>query len=131
MHFLLIAATAALVVSGAPALAQSGSTGLGASHGVRTHRLSVDHQFRGNRGNRDERIVWGDQGRRQRDFADDAVVGNYGSYGDWGRYNNRSFDPDGFNDWWHERPWRSYPRWVSNGTCDRMWWGGGTWRCSW
>ncbi|HUE79769.1 MAG TPA: hypothetical protein VMN38_09070 [Sphingomicrobium sp.] len=37
-----------------------------------------------------------------------------------------------YNDWWHERPWRSYPRWVSNNQgCERMWQGGGVWRCSW
>jgi len=38
--------------------------------------------------------------------------------------------PDSFNDWWHERTWRSYPRWVAdNRNCDRRWWSGGTWRC--
>jgi hypothetical protein len=48
---------------------------------------------------------------------------------------NRSFDPDRWNDWWHERPWRSYPRWVQqqqqSGQCaeDRMWWSGSGWRC--
>ena len=37
-----------------------------------------------------------------------------------------------YNDWWHERPWRSYPRWMaSNQSCERMWQGGGVWRCSW
>ena len=36
---------------------------------------------------------------------------------------------DGFNDWWHDRPERSYPRWLlSNHNCDRMWWSGGAWR---
>jgi len=43
---------------------------------------------------------------------------------------NRSFDADRWNDWWHERPWRSYPRWVrENAGCERMWWSGGGWRC--
>ena len=37
-----------------------------------------------------------------------------------------------YNDWWHERPWRSYPRWVhNNSNCEREWQGGGVWRCEW
>ena len=41
-----------------------------------------------------------------------------------------SWRSDSFNDWWHDKPERSYPRWmVSNQNCDRMWWGGGAWRC--
>lgn len=37
---------------------------------------------------------------------------------------------DSYNDWWHERPNRSFPRWVSNNQgCDRIWWGGEGWRC--
>lgn len=37
---------------------------------------------------------------------------------------------DSFNDWWHDRPERAYPHWMlSNQNCDRMWWGGGAWRC--
>ena len=35
-----------------------------------------------------------------------------------------------YNDWWHERPNRSYPRWMANNQdCQRMWWSGGGWRC--
>ena len=38
--------------------------------------------------------------------------------------------PESFNDWWHERPHRSLPRWMSiNSNCERMWWSGGGWRC--
>ena len=38
--------------------------------------------------------------------------------------------PDSFNDWWHERTYRSFPRWVAdNRNCDRRWWSGGVWRC--
>jgi len=47
---------------------------------------------------------------------------------------NRSWDSDSYNDWWHDRPDRAYPRWVQhNDGCDegRMWQGGGAWRCSW
>ena len=38
--------------------------------------------------------------------------------------------PESFNDWWHERPERSYPRWLqSNRNCERKWWAGETLRC--
>jgi hypothetical protein len=37
---------------------------------------------------------------------------------------------NGFNDWWHNRPDRSYPRWVQdNQSCERKWWSGSGWRC--
>ena len=47
---------------------------------------------------------------------------------------NRSWAPNSYNDWWHDRPDRAYPRWVQhNEGCDegRVWQGGGVWRCSW
>jgi len=47
---------------------------------------------------------------------------------------NRSWDSDSYNDWWHDRPDRAYPRWVQhNDGCDdgRIWQGGGAWRCTW
>ena len=53
----------------------------------------------------------------------------------WALYNNRTFEPDSYNDWWHDRPDRALPRWVqeqgARGTCDpdRMWWSGAGWRC--
>ena len=35
-----------------------------------------------------------------------------------------------YNDWWHERTNRSFPRWVQNNqNCERQWWSGGGWRC--
>ena len=55
--------------------------------------------------------------------------------GEWARYNNRSWNSDSYNDWWHDRPDRAYPRWVQEqrmqGTCepDRMWWSGSGWHC--
>ena len=53
----------------------------------------------------------------------------------WALYNNRSWGPDSYNDWWNDRPDRAYPRWVQEqhmrGTCsaDRMWWSGSGWHC--
>ena len=55
--------------------------------------------------------------------------------GQWALYNNRSWAPDSYNDWWNDRPDRAYPRWVQEqhmrGTCtpDRMWWSGSGWHC--
>jgi hypothetical protein len=64
--------------------------------------------------------------------------GGYDAFGgSWGWYDpnlNRSWDSDSYNDWWHDRPDRAYPRWVQrNEGCDegRLWQGGGVWRCSW
>ena len=59
-----------------------------------------------------------------------VVMETYG--GEWARYNNRGWDSDSFNDWWHDRPDRAYPRWVQhnqNCTPDRMWWSGSGWHC--
>ena len=54
-------------------------------------------------------------------------AGYYG-YGDYDA--NRSFSPDKWNDWWHERPERAFPRWMSqNKNCERIWYSGAGWRC--
>jgi hypothetical protein len=61
----------------------------------------------------------------------DVLVGGWGYVdGEWARYNNRSWDPDSYNDWWHDRPDRAFPRWVwSNQDCARRWWSGGGFHC--
>jgi hypothetical protein len=57
-----------------------------------------------------------------------AYAGGYYDEGDFD--GNRSFDPDLWNDWWHNRPDRAFPRWVfHNQDCARLWWSGGGWRC--
>jgi hypothetical protein len=67
-----------------------------------------------------------DRDRRGRRGVVDVVT--YG--GEWALYNNRGWESDSYNDWWHDQPWRSYPKWVStNQNCERMWWSGGGWRC--
>jgi hypothetical protein len=53
---------------------------------------------------------------------------------EWALYNNRSWEPDSYNDWWHDRPDRAFPRWVQEQRgrpCseDRMWWSGTGWHC--
>ena len=69
---------------------------------------------------------WRD-GRFRHDRGEVDLV-TYG--GEWALYNNRSWESDSYNDWWHDRPERAYPRWMMNNqNCARMWWSGGGWRC--
>ncbi|MGH6784898.1 MAG: hypothetical protein ACREBP_09785 [Sphingomicrobium sp.] len=63
-------------------------------------------------------------GRRFRGNSDMVLVYDRDYQGD------SLWRPNSFNDWWHERPHRAYPRWVAdNQNCDRRWWSGGVWRC--
>jgi len=61
----------------------------------------------------------------------DGVGFAYSGYNDYGDYDaNRSFDPDLWNDWWHERPERAFPRWMRhNRDCARMWYSGDVLTC--
>lgn len=50
--------------------------------------------------------------------------------GDWAYANNRSWESDSYNDWWHEEPWRAYPHWMMNNQgCARQWYAADTLRC--
>ena len=55
----------------------------------------------------------------------------YAGYNDYSDFDgNRSFDPDKWNDWWHDRPDRAYPRWMTrNGDCARRWYSGDVLTC--
>ena len=127
MRNLLLATAAVLAAAAIPAFpAQAQSSGHSAfvgvpggqgGAGVRVHR-----GFGGP----------GDQGGRHRDgrFNDNAAIGTWYEGGEWALYNNRSWEPDSYNDWWHDRPDRAFPRWVQNNQgCERVWWSGGGWRC--
>ena len=82
---------------------------------------SGEHLFN-DRGRRDDR-----RGRRNGSVVVDSL-GYYG--GEWALHNNRSFESDSYNDWWHDRPDRAYPRWMSqNQDCQRQYWTGAGWRC--
>jgi len=62
--------------------------------------------------------------RRLRDSSETVIVYDRDYQGD------SMWRPNSFNDWWHDRPDRSMPRWVRhNQNCERMWWSGGGWRC--
>ena len=90
-------------------------------------------------GRGDTRLQGCDVRRGQRGDSGSSHRGRRGSCGstntwidagEWALYNNRSWESDSYNDWWHDQPWRSYPRWVSkNEDCQRQWWSGGGWRC--
>lgn len=72
----------------------------------------------------------GQHGDRRHRRSRDRVVVPWGWNEGWALYNNRSFEPDSFNGWWHDRPDRAYPAWVQrNQDCQRLWWSGGGWRC--
>jgi hypothetical protein len=61
-----------------------------------------------------------------------GFAGYYSSgYNDYGDYDaNRSFDPEKWNDWWHDRPDRAFPRWMSrNQDCARRWYSGDVLTC--
>jgi len=126
---LLVAAAplAALAFSSAPAAAESPS-GFTGSPGPFDHWSALPTVHRGIPldGRRHH-------GRRGRGRDTVVIVDGAGYYGgEWALYNNRGWESDSYNDWWHDRPDRAYPRWLQNNqNCDRMWWGGGAWRCSW
>lgn len=64
--------------------------------------------------------------RRDRRNNDSIVY-----YDDYREYQGDSaWKSDSFNDWWHDRPDRAYPRWVTaNQNCERKWFAGDTLRC--
>jgi hypothetical protein len=132
---LVSAASFAACVAATPASAEHWSDrGFPAAASVTVHRggaAFIDADIRHRRHDRHDRDHWRDR-RDRRDFDRGDFFGPWDYSYDFD--GNRSFDPDKWNDWWHERPYRAYPRWVQNNrdcTPDRMWQGGGVWRCSW
>jgi len=62
--------------------------------------------------------------RRNRGF-DGAIL-----YYDREYQGDTAWRAESFNDWWHERPDRSYPAWVlRNQDCQRKWWSGDSLTC--
>jgi hypothetical protein len=122
-----------------PASAQSFvAASITASSGVRDAGFAATHSAYGvhvHRGAGAYSSNDGDSFRRgHRRYDRNYAFGYAPGYYDPGDYDaNRSFDPDKWNDWWHERPERAFPRWVwRNRDCteDRMWWSGAGWRCT-
>lgn len=138
MHRALLG-IAGLAIAASPASSQSFATGdFGASSSFRNSGfvnpsagMNMRRDYSGDH-RRDRR---GGDHRRGHDGRYDYAPYGYLGYGYYpGDYDaNRSFDPDRWNDWWHERPERAFPRWVwSNQNCteDRLWWSGAGWRCT-
>ena len=136
MHSVLLGAAATL----AALTAASSATARGAEATASFTAVSAGHTSHGgltavpaNGGRFDFRH--GGRHFRHIRVGDGAAAGYaYSGYNDYGDYDaNRSFDPDKWNDWWHERPERAFPRWVWNNqncTPDRMWYSGSGWRCT-
>jgi hypothetical protein len=131
-----LAASAAMIVISQPATAQSlAASGFSAASAFGHAELlsapssggklvgTFSHSGRGGGDGRHFRHVHvGDE------FGAAVFAGGYYDDGDFD--GNRSFDPDLWNDWWHNRPDRAFPRWVRhNQDCQRLWWSGGGWRC--
>jgi hypothetical protein len=122
----MIAAGAALALSSTPAAAQLSvppTTGWAAPSGPEGHvRVHRDRRHGNGRHHRHHR---------------NSPYGTFGygvpvvySDGAWALYNNRGWESDSFNDWFHDRPDRALPRWVRNNrNCERQYWSGGGWTC--
>jgi len=121
MRILILLSAAAIAAGGLSAPATA------ADYGGRP--ASSFHDGRGDGGHRGDR-----RDNHRRHGGDSGFFVEYDA-GAWALYNNRSWDSGSFNDWWHDRPDRAYPRWVQeqrrSGTCDpdRMWWSGSGWHC--
>lgn len=126
----LAAPLAAITIPAAPTLAldpASPQFTVGAAAGVTVHRGGshfdgrFDSDFRHDRRGHDR---FHRDRRRGRDFGGFVYLDDREYQGD------TVWRPNSYNDWWHERPHRSFPRWVQNNqNCDRQWWSGGVWRC--
>ena len=121
---LLGCAAAALMITG-PALARDSGNSSGGWHNGGGH----DGNHHGRRHSGPFGIYASADDQRHNGRGDGFVGGGYGyGYG----MEDRTFEPDSYNDWWHDRPARAYPRWVQdNANCapERMWWHGDTLRC--
>jgi len=117
---LAIAAPVSADAQSAPGMqfsARSGSGHHGGGFGNHDRRRDGRHDGRND--------VFRD-GRGDRGNFDGVVY-----YDDYREYQGDSaWKSDSFNDWWHDRPDRAYPRWVTaNQNCERQWYAGDTLRC--
>ena len=108
----IVSAPAAAALDPAPPRIAAAS-----ASGVTVHQ-GLPPQFRGDR-------QGGDRDRdRRRGRGDSILVYDRDYQGD------TAWRADSYNDWWHERTNRSFPRWMANNQdCQRLWWSGGGWRC--
>ena len=114
----LAASAAAVIIAPAPASAERWSDpSFIAAASVAVHRgdgVSSGKNW-GGQGHHSRRYrQWTDGNRgRHRDrggrFDKSLFLGDYGYYED-----NPAWQSEGYNDWWHDRPSRSMPRWTQN-----------------
>ena len=124
----LSAPLAAIAVPAAPAAALDPAGPqftVGAAAGVTVHRGGpgrFDHDFRrGDRRGHD---------RHRRDRSRHRDLDGFVFLDDREWQGDTAWRHNSYNDWWHERPNRSFPRWVRNNQgCERQWWSGAGWRC--
>ena len=120
----LAAALAVALIPVSPAPAE-------VSNGVAIHRGSDgghgDWRRGDHRRNRHDPFHVVEEGGFDRRARTDVIMETYG--GEWALYNNRTFESDSYNDWWHDQPMRSFPRWVTSGMCERQWYSADTLRC--
>jgi hypothetical protein len=122
MRVLLGLAALAATVPGAPAQAQSFTTSAFGTANADSWVMTPPRAGNDRRRHHDVRVHRGIP----------AAAWAYGSgYNDYGDFDgNRSFDPDKWNDWWHDRPDRAYPQWMSrNQDCARRWYSGDVLTC--
>ena len=127
----LAAPLAAIAFPAAPAVALDPAHSqftVGAAAGVTIHRGGpgrFDGDFR-----RGDRRGHDRDGRDRRDRHRDRDFDGLVYVGDREYQGDTAWRANSYNDWWHERPNRSFPRWVRNNQdCERQWWSGGGWRC--
>lgn len=118
MRLFLAAASAATVVTfatPAAAIDRPGMRVAATATAVTVHRGKprLEPNFGGGRFDR----------RLARRSSGDFYLGDREYQGD------TAWRPEAFNDWWHERPLRSEPRWLRSNNCERQYWTGGGWRC--
>ena len=130
-----LAAAAATITISAPAVGQSlGVSGFSASSAFGQAELVGARPSDGRLVGTGRHFSRGDGRHFRHIHVGDGFGGGFayaGGYYDDGDFDgNRSFDPDLWNDWWHNRPDRAFPRWMRhNQDCQRLWWSGGGWRC--
>lgn len=112
MRAMLLGLAAALTTTALPAVAQDRVLTAGPS-------LSFHGDFGRQHGDRDRHHP-----RRHRGFGDSVFIYDRDYQGD------TVWRSNSFNDWWHDRPDRAYPRWLqTNQNCERPWYAGTTLRC--
>jgi hypothetical protein len=119
----LAAPFAAIAFPAAPAAALDPAHSqftVGSAAGVTVHRGSPHFVSGDRRGH----------GRFHRDRRRGRDVDGFVYFDDREYQGDTGWRHNSYNDWWHERPHRSFPRWVQNNqNCERQWWSGAGWRC--